>query len=102
VDPREYEFDWDDAKAEINFKKHGVSFSLASTIFFDPGILTVPDLEHSGESEDRWISLGIASSGSLLAAAHLWLPIYPLVVRVRLISARRATPREVQQYQEGL
>ena len=47
-----YYFDWDPNKARTNRKKHGIVFEQASTIFFDPRMISVFDSEHS-EHEDR-------------------------------------------------
>jgi uncharacterized DUF497 family protein len=100
LDERQYQFEWDDIKAAANVSKHGVSFELASTIFADPGLLTVADLEHSA-TEDRWISVGLASDGKMLSVAYLWSESEPPITNVRLISARRATPTEIRQYEEN-
>ena len=43
---RPFQFEWDEAKADANARKHGVTFELSSTVFFDPNLLTVADLEH--------------------------------------------------------
>jgi uncharacterized DUF497 family protein len=59
LDERQFQFQWDKPKAIANLRKHGVSFELASTIFQDPRLLTVADLEHS-EIEERWFSVGCA------------------------------------------
>lgn len=98
---RQFQFDWDEAKAEANERKHGVAFELASSVFYDPRLLTVADLEH-GETEERWFSIGIARNGVLLVAVYLWSEADPAVAKVRLISARRATQAESRQYEEGL
>ncbi len=50
-------FEWDDNKAKQNFKKHGVSFEEASTVFGDPLARTIQDPLHS-EEEDRFVNLG--------------------------------------------
>jgi uncharacterized DUF497 family protein len=84
-----------------NLRKHGITFELASTIFFDPNLLTVADLEHSA-TEDRWFSIGIAGNGVLLPVVYLWSDSDPAAIKVRLISARRATQSECGQYQEVL
>lgn len=42
-------FEWDTEKAEENFRKHGVSFAEASTIFSDEFASISIDEEHSGE-----------------------------------------------------
>ncbi len=44
---------WDLAKARINRAKHGVDFEEAATVFLDPLLLVLADLEHS-EEEERW------------------------------------------------
>jgi uncharacterized DUF497 family protein len=52
-----YSFEWDDEKAARNSSKHGVSFELASTIFYDRNILTLADVSHS-ETEERFLLAG--------------------------------------------
>lgn len=51
-------FEWDEKKAEINFRKHGMSFEEAKEAFFDEFGLDEYDYRHSGE-EDRFIRIGI-------------------------------------------
>jgi uncharacterized DUF497 family protein len=97
--PRQYQFEWDAAKAAVNLRKHRVAFELASSIFADPTILTVPDLAHS-ETEERWISIGYASSGILLTVAYTWTEA-PSLTKVRLITARKSTKNEISYYQKG-
>jgi uncharacterized DUF497 family protein len=89
---------WDSAKAEANLAKHGVSFAQAATVLLDPLALTVFDAAHS-ESEERWFTLGRSEEGKLLAVAHTYRPTGPASVHVRIISARDATRRERQQYE---
>ena len=96
---RQFEFEWDEAKAVANARKHGVSFDLALTVFNDPLLLTVADLEH-GEAEERWFSIGRAANGSLLSIAHLWSETQ-LATKIRIISARKATQAEIRQYEES-
>jgi uncharacterized DUF497 family protein len=101
VNGRPFQFEWDEAKADANARKHGITFELASTVFFDPNLLTVADVEHS-QTEERWFSVGIASHGVVLAVVYLWSDADPAAIKVRLISARKATQTECGQYQEGL
>ncbi len=96
-----FQFEWDDVKADANARKHGVTFELASTVFHDPRLLTVADLEHS-DTEERWFSVGSASNGVVLSVVYLWSDADPAATNIRLISARKSTPAESQQYQEGL
>lgn len=73
----------------------------ACTAFYDLNLLTVADLEHS-ETEERWFSIGCASNGAVLSVVYLWSEADPDAIKIRLISARKATPAESRQYQEGL
>lgn len=96
----DYEFEWDDAKAESNLRKHGVAFSEAMGVLADPLALTRFDDEHSDE-EERWISLGRPAAGKLLVVVHTFTSTGPSTALVRLISAREATAHERAQYEEG-
>ncbi len=89
---------WDDIKAQSNVLKHGVTFAQAATVMFDPLALTVFDAAHS-ETEERWFTLGQTSEGRLLAVAHTYQMLDADTARIRLISARDATRRERQQYE---
>jgi len=97
---RQFEFEWNEVKAAANALKHGVSFDLARTIFNDPFLVTVADLEHS-EAEERWFSIGRAANGSLLSVAYLWSEVES-ATKIRVISARKATRTEIRQYEEVL
>ena len=97
----QFQFEWDESKAAANFRKHGISFELACTLFGDARLVTVADLEH-GEREERWFSIGCASTGALLSVVYLWAETEADTVKIRPISARRATPREIRQYRETL
>ena len=98
---RSRQFDWDEAKAAANERKHGVTFESASSVFYDPYLLTVADLEHC-ETEERWFSIGIARNGAVLSVVYLWSEADPAAIKIRLISARRATQAECSQYEAGL
>jgi len=98
LNARQYQFDWDDKKAATNLLRHRVSFELAATVFFDPGLLTTVDLEHG--PEERWFSIGSASDGRVLAVSHLWSESQS-TIEVRIISARRTTRDETRHYEEN-
>jgi uncharacterized protein len=100
LDEHQFQFEWDEAKAAANFRKHGVSFDLASSIFGDPRILTLADTTHS-ESEERWFSIGLASNGVPMSIAYLWTEAGAGLIKIRLITARRATPSEICYYTEN-
>jgi uncharacterized DUF497 family protein len=101
VHARQFQFEWDESKAVANVRKHGVPFELARTVFNDPRLLTVADLQHS-DFEDRWFSIGCASNTAMLSVVYLWSDVDPATTKIRLISARKATQNEIMQYQEGL
>ena len=94
---KQIQFEWDEAKAASNERKHGVTFEVASTVFRDPQLLTVADLEHSG-TEERWFSVGWASNGAILAIVYMWVKFGAETVKVRIISARAATQAEIRRY----
>ena len=101
MNARPFQFEWDEAKAEANVRKHGVAFELASSVFHDPRLLTVADLEHA-DTEERWFSVGCASNGGVLSVVYLWSDADPAATNIRLISARKSTQAELRQYREGL
>ena len=82
-------------KPEKNFKKHGVGFEEARSVFGDPLALTIPDPLHS-EEEDRFITLGESHRRRLLVVVST-----DRGNRIRIISARVATRRERKDYEEG-
>ena len=94
-----YHFDWDPLKARSNLADHKVSFQLATTVFRDALALTVYDEEHS-EDDERWATLGEAENGQHLVVIHTFAQPSPTEARIRLISARLATKREIQDYEE--
>lgn len=94
-----YNFDWDPTKACQNLHKHKVTFPQASTVFHDPNQLSVYDLEHS-EYEDRWITIGIDRGGILRVVIHTFKQINEDLCEIRIISARKATSAEANQYRE--
>ena len=99
--PQEVQFEWDPDKESANIRKHGVSFGLAITIFRDPGVLTIFDVEHS-ETEERWISIGRAANEVLLVVVYTWTGLTARTVKVRIISARKATTTERPSYGEKI
>jgi len=94
-----FDFGWDPRKAKVNQRKHGVSFGQAATVFKDPRMLSVFDHEHS-EEEERWVTLGISSTGALLAVHHSFKMTDTETALIRIISSRKATRAEKKQYAE--
>lgn len=94
-----YTFEWDPIKAKHNQRKHGVSFDRAAEVFADRLAISIADAEHSGE-EDRWISLGRSRGETLLVVVHTFLEVSTEEWEIRIFSARKATKREIRQYEE--
>jgi uncharacterized protein len=94
-------FEWDEAKNRANQRKHSVRFEEASQVFRDPLYVSVRDRIEGGEQ--RWQTLGIVGDLLLLTVAHAFREEYeqgtPIEV-IRIISARRATPKERRRYEE--
>jgi uncharacterized protein len=86
-------FEWDLEKSDINFKKHGVSFEEASTVFVDPHSLTIFDNEHS-IIEDRFYQIGFSNKLRLLIVTFTELENI-----IRIINARKATKKETKLYE---
>jgi uncharacterized DUF497 family protein len=93
------DFEWDPVKALVNISKHGVAFEQAATVFHDPLALTVYDTAHS-EEEERWLTIGQIGGGALVVVSHTFESIGSTRARVRLISARHATPNERRTYEQ--
>jgi uncharacterized DUF497 family protein len=63
----------------------------------DPGAISIFDEAHS-DKEERWITLGRDRTGSLIVVSHTFQQHLPLSVRIRIISARKATKKEKNIY----
>ena len=86
------ECEWHDAKAEANLRTHGVSFDLAKTVFNDPFALEWLD-EREEYGEERFVIIGMAEGKVLLFVAYT-----EREERIRIISARRVTQYEQDEY----
>jgi uncharacterized protein len=85
-------FEWHKAKAAANWRAHGVSFELAATVFKDPFAVEFVD-DREDYAETRFIILGMAEGQVLLFVVYT-----EREDRIRLISARRATQYEQDDY----
>ena len=90
-------FAWDEKKANINFKKHKISFEEAKTVFFDPNALLIADPEHS-DVEDRFIIMGLSNKLKILTVCHCYHENEEVI---RIISARKANSQETKTYKKG-
>ena len=93
------DFEWDEAKATANYAKHGVSFRRARLVFADPfGIAEYDDRDDYGES--RFTRTGMVE-GTLLFVSYTERVVQDARGprdRIRIISARRATKHEQDDY----
>jgi uncharacterized DUF497 family protein len=89
-------FQWDPKKAKNNLRKHDVSFEEAVTVFKDPLAFIFDDTEHS-ESEHREIVIGFSALSKLLLVCF----VEKQGDIIRIISARKATRKEKEDYEEN-
>jgi len=86
-------YQWDKDKAAANLRKHNVDFADAVTVFSDDLAITITDERFD---EERFITIGMDAFGRVLVVVYTWRND-----EIRLISARKATRYEQQQYGEG-
>jgi uncharacterized protein len=86
-------FSWDERKAAANARKHAVTFEEAATVFVDPAAREYDDPDHSA-NEMRFLLVGFSLVGRLLLVVHA-----EKRDTIRIISARRPTPRERQDFE---
>lgn len=86
-------FEWDEAKAQTNLLKHGVSFEEALTAFADPLAIDAPDRYVPG----RFVLIGHSARGRILFIVY-----EERRNNIRLISARKCSPIQRRKYEEGL
>ncbi|MFW6084971.1 MAG: BrnT family toxin [Gemmatimonadota bacterium] len=87
-------YEWDPAKARVNRRKHGVRFADAVLVFSDSAALTLADPHRD---EERFVTVGMDGLARVLVVVWTWRG----EKNIRLISARRATRREREQYARG-
>ncbi len=88
-------FEWDEAKARENLKKHKVGFDEGKTIFNDPFLLTFPNIDTS-DAEERYVNIGLSMRDRVLVLIHT-----ERHGKIRIISCRKASARERRHYEEG-
>jgi uncharacterized protein len=88
-------FEWDPRKDAANRRKHGVPFVEAETVFADEDGLLLDDPTHS-TYEPRFVLLGLSTALRLLVVSHTYREGDAVI---RLISARKATRAERDQYE---
>jgi len=84
------QFEWDDEKYQINFKKHGIRFETAVRVFLDKNLIDDYDFNHSND-EDRIKVIG--------KVEKVLVVIYTeRTDKFRIISARLANKKERNDY----
>jgi len=86
---------FDPKKNAANLKKHGVSLAEGDGVLIDPLAVTIED--DSAEGEERFVTLGANTFGSLMVV--VWTPRDD---DARIISVRKTTPKERRTYEEGI
>ncbi|EKD74529.1 MAG: hypothetical protein ACD_44C00417G0007 [uncultured bacterium] len=91
-------FEWDPIKASINKQKHRITFEEAKTIFYDENAIIIHDPGHS-DDEDRFVMLGLSAILRMLIVVHCYRKEEKII---RIISARKATKKELTYYGDSL
>jgi uncharacterized protein len=86
---------WDPNKAETNLRKHGICFSDAEMVLYDPFAMSLD--EQIVETEQRFVTIGADAVGRIIAVVYSYR-----ADTIRLISARKTTPKERKQYEKGI
>ena len=87
------EFEWDEAKSQANIRKHGISFETAKRIFNGPVLSWIDRRWNYGE--ERQVGIGQLDQETVIVVA--WTK---RAGRIRIISARPASRKERQKYND--
>lgn len=91
------ELTWDEDKNRESRKKHGIDFKELSEIFDDPLHISILD-KRFDYFEERWITIGATKKGKVLVVGHLYF-IEEENEHIKIITARKATRKEREQYE---
>ena len=92
-----YRFEWDEEKARANWRKHGVRFEEATTVF-DDSLARIFDDEVHSVGERREIIVGHSINDRLVLACFVERPNE----RIRIVNARLLTAKERKAYEENI
>lgn len=92
-------FVWDAEKSRRNLRKHKISFETAALVFDDP--FAVSTIDRIVDGEERWQTVGSVGGLVVLLVAHTYRTEGGDEI-IRIISARKATPRERATYEQGV
>ena len=84
--------EWDCQKAALNLAKHKIDFADAATVLTDDMAISIRD---QASGEERFVTLGMDALGRVLVVVYTWRQD-----RIRIISARKATPKERRRYED--
>ncbi|HEV1285106.1 MAG TPA: BrnT family toxin [Bryobacteraceae bacterium] len=87
-------FEWDSRKAASNFRKHGIRFADAVSVLEDDSAMTIAD---DSADEERFVTVGADALDRILVVVYAFRGR-----RIRIISARRASRHERNQYEVNL
>ena len=88
-------FEWDEQKAKLNVKKHKISFEAILPMLNDPMFIEDFDEENSTSDESRFRTIGQINGFAIVASCYTHRN-----GRIRIINARRATPKERHYYEQ--
>jgi hypothetical protein len=94
-------FEWDPQKAASNFRKHGISFEIATHVFDDPFVLS--SIERIEHGEERWQAIGNVDGFVLVLVVHTVCEESEhdiSIETIRIISAREADKKERKRYEQ--
>ncbi len=97
---KEIRFEWSKKKEIANFRKHGIKFDEAQTVFFDENAIEFYDEDHSLK-EVRYLMVGISSKFKILLTSYTVIQEKDEEI-IRIISSRKATEKEQKVYFERL
>lgn len=91
-------FAWDEKKDTANIKKHGISFEEAAEVFNDPLHISLLD-QRFDYFDERWITIGATKNGACVVVGHIYCFIENDEETIRIITARKASKKEREQYE---
>jgi uncharacterized DUF497 family protein len=91
--------EWDSARNDTNRAKHGIDFEAAQLIFDDP--VCIAFVERVTDGEERWHAPGSIEKIVVLVVVHTYREENSEDA-IRIVSARRATPKERKLYDQTI
>jgi len=92
-------FEWDEYKNKENIKRHGFSFEEAKDVFDDPFHISILD-KRFDYFEERWITIGAAKERKIIVIGHLYYITEDGNEIIRIVTARKATKKEREEYED--